>query len=208
MAEKQRLENAQLACLAVGVDEIDSFEEGSAASKVLSKFYEVVTESELSIHKWRCATRAFNLINSELADPPETRYNVAYQLPTDEKVMSIDTVLQDDRPINYDRYQDQIHTNDTSGQDVIVQYRFRADETLWNPYLTLLIVYRLATIVSFSVARKADIANAMKKLADEHFARAKAENSQAQSNKKVSLRRIVRGRGGSIDKFWRNRSIL
>lgn len=208
MAEKERLEIAQAACLAVGVDEIDSFDEGSAASKVLRKFYELETRSELSIHKWRFATRAFDLVNSELADAPDTRYNTAYQLPTDEPVMSIDTVLQDDRPINYDRYQDQIHTNDTSGQTVILQYRFRADETLWNPYFELLIVYRLATMVAFSVARKADMANSMKKLADEHFARAKAENSQAQSNKKVSLRRIVRGRGGSLDKFWRNRSIL
>ena len=205
MAEKERLEVARSACVAVGVDTIDSLDEGSAASKLLTEFYELITESELSIHKWRFCTEYFDLANSQLADAPNSRYNVAYLLPTDPKVLSVDTVLQADRPINYDRSQNEIHTNDTSGQSLIVQFRFRADETLWNPYFKLLIVYRLATLVAFSVARKADIANTMKDLADEHFARAKAENSQAQSNKKVSLRRIVRNRGGTFNKFWRDR---
>ena len=117
----------------------------------------------------------------------------------------VDTILIADVPIDYDRNQDQIHTNDTSDDTVIIKYRFRADETLWNPYFTLLVVYRLATMLSFSIARKEDIAATMKGLADEHWRKAKTEDAQAQTNPKVNLRKIVRSRGGSLDKFWRRR---
>ena len=124
-------------------------------------------------------------------------------MPND--VLSVDTVLIDDVPIDYDRYQDEIHTTDTSGDTVILKYRFRADESLWNPYFVLLVIYRLATMLSFSIARKDDIAASMKGLADEHWRRAKTEDAQAQTNQKVNLSKIVRARGGSLDKFWRRR---
>jgi hypothetical protein len=60
-------------------------------------------------------------------------------------------------------------------------------------------------MLSFSIARKDDIAASMKSLADEHWRRAKTEDAQAQTNQKVSLRKITNARGGSLDKFWRRR---
>ena len=88
---------------------------------------------------------------------------------------------------------------------MIVKYRFRADEAYWNPYFTQLIIYRLATMLAFSLARKDDIAASMKTLADEHWRRAKTEDAQAQTNQKVHLRKLANARGGSLDKFWRRR---
>lgn len=203
MAEKERIENSNLACLGAGVNTITSMLQGSAESQFCSKWYEVITESELSLYKWRFATKTVDLTNSLLSEAPDTKYNTAYQIPND--VLSVDTVLVGEFPIEYDRYQDQIHTNDTSGDTVVIKYRFRADETLWNPYFKLLVIYRLATMLSFSIARKADVAATMKGLADEHWRRAKTEDAQAQTNQKVNLSRINRRRQGSIQKFWRNR---
>jgi len=202
MAEVDRIENANRACLGAGVNTILSFTQGSAESIFCDEWYELITEAELSLYKWRFATKTADL-GSPLAAVPDTKHNVAYQLPTD--VLSVDTVLIDDVPIDYDRYQDQIHTTDTSNDTVIIKYRFRADESLWNPYFTLLVIYRLATMLSFSIARKDDIAASMKGLADQHWRRAKTEDAQAQTNQKVNLRKIVRSRGGSLDKFWRRR---
>jgi len=202
MAEADRIDNANKACLGAGVNTISSFSQGIAESIFCNEWYELVVESELSLYKWRFATKTYDL-GPPLTGTPDTKYNTAYQLPPD--VLSIDTVLVDDQPINYDRYQDQIHTYDTQDDTVILKYRYRADEGLWNPYFTQLIIYRLATMLSFSIARKDEIAASMKGLADEHWRRAKTEDAQAQTNQKVNLRKIVNTRGGSLDKFWRRR---
>jgi hypothetical protein len=123
-------------------------------------------------------------------------------MPSD--VLAVDTVFINDTPVNYDRHQDQIHTKDTANDTVILKYRFRADESLWNPYFKLLVIYRLATMLAFSIARKGDIADVMKTLADEHWRRAKTHDAQGQTNQKVNLKRLMRARGGRIDKFWRD----
>lgn len=212
MAEADRIENSNKACLAAGVNTITSFTDGSAEALFCKEWYELITLAELSVYKWRFATKTFDLSPNILADPPDTRYNVAYQIPND--VLSVDTLLVNDggsaasnrsRIIDYDRFQDQIHTMDTQNDVVFLKYRFRADETLWNPYFRLLIVYRLATMLSFSIARREGVAGSLKGLADEHYRRAKTEDAQAQTNQKVNLRRLVRNRSGSLDRFWRNR---
>jgi len=202
MAEFERIENSNKACLAAGVNTITSFIQGSAESIFCAEWYEEIVEAELSLYKWRFATKTADL-GAVLAAVPDTKYNTAYQIPND--VMSVDTVLVGETSIAYDRFQDQIHTFDTANDTVIIKYRYRCDETLWNPYFRLLVIYRLATMLSFSIARKDDIAASMKQLADDHWRRAKTEDAQAQTNQKVNLSKIVRARGGSLDKFWRRR---
>lgn len=202
MAEKDRIALANKACLGAGVNVITSFTQGITESIFCNEWYETIVESELSLYKWRFATKTADL-GSALNVVPDTRYNVAYQIPGD--VLSVDTVLVDDKPIDYDRYQDQIHTKDTSGDTVIIKYRYRADELKWNPYFKLLVIYRLATMLAFSIARKEDVAASMKGLADEHWRRAKTEDAQAQTNQKVNLSRLKRSRGGRLNKFWRDR---
>ena len=202
MAEADRIANSNKACLAAGVNTIISFSDGTSESIFCSEWYEVITKAELSLYKWRFATKTADL-GTPLAAVPDTKYNIAYQSPND--VLSVDTVLVGEEPIDYDRYQDQIHTHDTTDDTVIIKYRYRADESLWNPYFELLVIYRLATMLSFSLARRADVAASMKTLADEHWRKSKTEDAQAQTNQKVRLSKIVRARGGSIDKFWRRR---
>lgn len=209
MAEADRVANSNKACLGAGVNVITSLTQGTTEAIFCNEWYELLVEAELSLYKWRFATKTVDITGDILLAVPDTKFNVAYQIPND--VLSVDTVLVTDvagdisRPIEYDRYQDQIHTMDTENDTVIIKYRFRADETLWNPYFQLLVIYRLATMLSFSIARKEDIAAAMKGLADEHWKKAKTEDAQAQTNQKVNLRRLVRARGGSLSKFWRVR---
>jgi len=202
MAEFERIENSNKACLAAGVNTITSFIQGSAEARFCGEWYEEIVEAELSLYKWRFATKTADL-GAVLAAVPDTKYTTAYQIPND--VMSVDTVIVGETPIVYDRYQDQIHTFATGGDTVVIKYRYRCYESLWNPYFRLLVIYRLATMLSFSIARKDDVAASMKGLADEHWRRAKTEDAQAQTNQKVNLSKIVRSRGGSLDKFWRRR---
>lgn len=201
MAEKERVENCQKACLAAGVNTITSLDQGSAEARFCKEWYEEIVEAELSLYKWRHSTKSveMNLLNVT----PDSKFNNAWQLPND--VLSIDTVMVGGSPIEYDRHGDQIHTEDRSNDTVVVQYRFRSDESVWSPYFRLLVIYRLATMLSFSIARRDDVAASMKGLADEHWRRAKTEDAQSKTNQKANLSRLRRARGGALDKFWRNR---
>ena len=203
MAEAERISISNKACLGAGVNIITGFSDGSTEAKFLTEWYELTVEAELSLYKWRFATETVNLQSSLLDLVPDTRYDTAYQAPAN--VLSVDTVLINDVPVEYDRHGDQIHMNNSSDDDPIIKYRYRADESLWNPYFTLLIAYRLATMLSFSIARKDDVARSMKSLADEHWRKAKTEDSQSQTNQKLKLSRLNRGRHGRMEKFWRNR---
>jgi len=66
-------------------------------------------------------------------------------------------------------------------------------------------VYRLATLAAFSVARNSKIADSMTEIGNDHFKRAKVEDSQAQTNKRLDLSRQARWRSGGVNKFWRQR---
>jgi hypothetical protein len=204
MADAQeKLAVAGLACLSVGIDKITAFNDGTAAAKFLSEAYEPILESELSLYKWRFATAMYNLKPNLIAESPLSRWNNAYQLPTG--VVAVDTVLINDQPIEYERQGQTILTNDTEADDVILQYRFRANETQWYPYFRQLMVHRLATGLAFSVTRQTSVAEKMNDIANDHFKRAKTMDAQSQSNQKLRSGALKRGRGGAITKFWRNR---
>lgn len=203
MAEQQRIDNCNKACLGAGVNVITSLQQGSAESIFCNEWYELLVESELTLYKWRFATKSVDISSNKLVEIPETRFNTAYQAPPD--LISIDTVMVQGRPIEYDRAGDQIHTMSTADDVIVVKYRYRADESRWLPYFKLLVIYRLATMLSFSIARKDDVAASMKALADEHWRRAKTEDAQGQTNQKANLSKIVRTRGGRLNRFWRER---
>ena len=120
-----KIKIAQLAAIAVG-DHLISLETDDKVSAYVNAAYEPLVESELSLHPWRFATLHHNLKPNLLADDPLSRWGTAYQLPTDKQIMSIHTVLINDEPIKYNQYQDQIHTDRTADDDVILEYRYRA----------------------------------------------------------------------------------
>lgn len=204
MSEADRIAISNKAALGAGVGTIDTLVSASTAEEIFCReWYETVVESELSLYRWKFASKTYNLTPNLLVATPDTGFTTAYQLPND--VVSVDTVLVNGVPIEFDRYQDEIHTNSTSSDTVILKYRYRPPEPEWYPYFTQLIIYRLATMLAFSIARRETIAASMKVLADEHWRRCKTEDAQSRTNQKVDIRKIVRGRGGSLDKFWRNR---
>ena len=140
MSLNEKIDICQTACMFAGVNVIESLDEDSAEARLLAKSYEKVVESELSLYRWRFATKLHDLGSPLAAAPEYTRFNTAHQMPPD--VMSVDTVLDPEYPVDYERVGDQIHTNDSANDTLILKYRFRADESVWNPYFRLLIIYR------------------------------------------------------------------
>ena len=203
--ENEKLSISGLACVSVGVDKITSFSDGTAQAKFLAEAYEPLLSSELSLYKWRFATEYFDLKPNKLASIPLGKHDTEYQLPTAPKVVSVDTVLVSDLPINYERSGQKIMTTGTGDDNVILKYRFRAQETEWYPYFRQLMVYRLATGIAFSVMRNTALAEKMDDIADRHWKRAKTEDAQGQTNQKLRSSGLVRRRNGGVDKFWRRR---
>jgi hypothetical protein len=204
MAEADRVDNCRKACIAAGVNVITSLEGGSAEAIFCKEWYELIVNAEISLYYWRFATRTQNIKNSLLADVPEDRFSAAYQAPND--VVSVDTVMIGGTSIEYERVGDRIHCDAATTDDLIIKYRYRADESVWLPYFKLLVVYRLATMLSFSISRKEEVAASMKALADEHWRRSKTQDAQGQTNQKVNLSKLKRVRqGGRLSRDWRNR---
>lgn len=204
MAQNDRIRIGQKACILAGVNVISTFDDDSAEAVLLRNMYEEVVESEMSLYYWRFATKSANIkANLLAAAPANTMFNVAYQQPSD--VVSIDTLMVADRPINYEREGDQILTNDTADDEVVVKYRYRADETDWLPYFRMLIIYRLAALLAWAIARRVEVAKDMNDAADLHSRKAKTQDAQSQTNKKVVSRNLSRRRAGGVERFWRDR---
>ena len=201
MAEKDRIAISRKACVYAGVRPINSLEDSSAEGVFCNEMYAEIVRGELSIYSWKFATKYEEL--NELAEIPEIGYNTAHQAPND--VIHVDTVFNNDKPIDYDLQRDKVYSNNNAGAVLIMKYRFRADETIWVPYFRLLVIHRLAAGLAFSIARRVEIADSMNQEAEKWFMRAKTKDTQSATNKKVNLSRLKVGRRGTLNKFWRDR---
>ena len=201
MAEKDRIAIARKACLLAGVTPITSFSGARAEEIFCAEMYEELVESELSLYKWRFATDA--VLIDPLAASPVDQFDSAHQLP--DAVLYVDTVLEADEPIIYERQGRLILSNGYSETQLVCRYRYRADETSWPPYFRLLIISRLAAALSYSIARRSEVAVSMNEAGDLHWRRAKTADAQGQTNKRLKLTGLKNRRRGGVDKFWRNR---
>ena len=201
MAEKDRISIARKACLLAGVNPINSFEGTSTEEIFCNEMYEEIVKSELTLFKWRFATDAAEM--QPLAEIPVDRWNSAHQLPNE--AIYVDTVLESDEPIVYERQGRKILSDGYSETALVVRYRYRADESTWEPYFRLLIIKRLASALAYSLARREEIAISMNTEADSHWRRAKTADSQGQTNKAFKLTGLKNRRRGGVHKFWRDR---
>lgn len=198
---QSKLKISQEACGWVGVN-LTSLSENTVASRFINMVYEPLLEAEIALYPWRFATAEYDLGPNLLNETPlNTAFDTVYQEPSD--LIQLDTVLNGDVPIHYERRGRKIHTR-VGGDNPIAIYRYRANELDWSPTFRQLMVYRLATGVAFSVQRKADVASEMKDLGDEHWSRAKTMDAQSQTNQKMRLN-IIKGRRRGFNKFWRYR---
>ena len=111
----------------IGANKISSFSDNSTEAQVASAIYEDTVESLLSESHWRFAMGQKQL--SLLADAPVTRYEYAYQMPSDPAVITIMTVTNSDNPIPYSRYEDKIYLIGRDN-DIIQSYESKAERQL------------------------------------------------------------------------------
>ena len=85
---------------------------------------------------------------------PVDIWDAAYAMPTNPKVLRVNTVTIDDSPQPYDIYERYIYINAGTNDDVVLNYIFRVDTQYWPPAFTLWVIYRMASVLALSVTRK------------------------------------------------------
>ena len=180
----------------IGANKISSFSDNSTEAQVASAIYEDTVESLLSESHWRFAMGQKQL--SLLADAPVTRYEYAYQMPSDPAVITIMTVTNNDHPIPYSRYEDKIYLNGYGSESkVFMDYVFRQDESQFPVYFRLALIYRLASAFGAAIGRDNDIIQSYEGKAERQLLKARNIASQETTTKKLNTDMFIAERRSS-----------
>lgn len=175
------------ASVLMGGSPISSFDEGTAEADVVDAMYEDIARAALTSTRWRFATN--QQILNRLAAAPTSRYDAAYQMPSDLLMLSAVTVNDD--PIIYDTYGDKIYCDTSTNEVVVADYIYRATEATWPSYFTLAVEFQVAAMLSISIARDASLGSMMDQQAERQMIKARRLDSQQQTTRKLMTSRFV-----------------
>ena len=175
------------ALILIGADPITSFTDDTTEALVASNLYEDVARSQLCRMRWRFATEQAQL--AVLAAAPTGRFDIAHQLPTN--LLMVNAITVEDAPINYTIYGDMVYSNVSSGDKVICDYIYRADEAEWPSYFIIAIEHHLASIFATSIARDGALAGLLEQKADILMRKAKSIDSQQQTTRRLTTSRFI-----------------
>jgi hypothetical protein len=183
------------ALIMIGAEPITSFADGTTESKVASNLYSDTIKNILSAYRWRFASKQTQL--SRLTDTPDARWDSAYQLPSD--MLSLHTIIVNDKPIKYNRYGDMAYCNATSTDKVYADYTYY-DEGATNPaiffpaYFIYTAELTLASLFAFAVAQNTELSVALEQKAGRQLAFARNMDSQQNTTKKFVTSRFINAR--------------
>mgnify|MGYP003129880268 FL=1 len=174
------------ALVLVGANTISDFTSNTTESLVAGQLYESTLENLLTRCRWRFATKQSQL--SRNASAPTARWSAKYAVPTG--TMLIHTVTVNDNVIEYDRYEQDILCDASSTDTVVADYTFQPSEANFPPYFKTALVFELASLFAGAIARNDNLSVLYQNRAIAQLAYAKAQDSQAQTTRKVDLTRF------------------
>ena len=175
------------ASVLMGGSPISSFDEGTAEAEVVDAMYEDIARAALTSTRWRFATN--QQVLNRLAAAPTSRYDAAYQMPSD--LLMLSTVTVNDDPIIYDTYGDKVYCDMSTNEVVIADYIYRASESSWPSYFTLAVEFQVAAMLSISIARDPSLAQMMDQQGERQMIKARRLDSQQQTTRKLMTSRFV-----------------
>lgn len=174
------------ALVLVGANTITSFSENTTESKVANQLYESTLENMLTRSRWRFAAKQAQL--SRNASAPTARWSAKYAVPTG--TMILHTVTVNDNVIEYDRYEDDILCDASTSDVVVADYTFQPSEANFPPYFKQALVFELASLFAGAIARNDSLSQLYQNRAIAQLAIARAQDSQAQTSRKVDTTRF------------------
>lgn len=171
---------ASRALIRIGAAPITSFTDGSAEAEIANALFEPTNNALLSSYAWSFATAQANL--TQLTSEPIADYQYAFQLPNDFlRALSAGTGSRG-RGLNYRIYKNELHTNSSI---VLLTYIFRPAEENFPPYFDQAVIARLAADFTIPVTESTSRAEAMLRLAESEFQRARQIDAQQDSPNRI-----------------------
>lgn len=168
------------ALIRIGAAPITSFADGTAESEIAGALFGPVRDALLSAYAWSFATGQVEL--SQLGTPPLADFDHGYQLPTDFlRALSAGTGVKG-RGLNYRIARGALHAN---ADQVILTYVFRPEEQEFPPYFDQALIARLAAEFTIPVTESTSRAEALFRLAEQEYERARQIDAQQDTPGKI-----------------------
>ena len=164
---------ASRALIRIGAAPITSFNDGTAESEIAGALFAPIRDALLSSYSWSFATGQVAL--TELETPPIADFQSAYQLPSDFlRALSAGSGGRG-RGLRYRITQNTLHTD---ASQVLLTYVFRPEEETFPAYFDQALIARLAAEFTIPITENTSRAEAMFRLAELEFERARQIDAQ------------------------------
>lgn len=164
---------ASRALIRIGAAPIASFDDGTAESEIAGALYAPIRDALLSSYSWSFATGQVAL--AELQTPPLADFDRAFQLPSDFlRAMSAGSGGRG-RGLRFRVAHDALHTD---AAQVLLTYVFRPEEESFPAYFDQALIARLAAEFTIPITENTSRAEAMYRLAELEFERARQIDAQ------------------------------
>lgn len=168
------------ALIRLGAAPITSFADGTAESEIAGALYGPTRDALLSAYGWTFASGQVAL--TPLVTPPLADYARAFQLPNDYlRAMSAGQGGRG-RGLHYRIARGALHTD---ASEVMLSYIFRPEEEEFPPFFDMALISRLAAEFCIPVTENTSRADALYRLADLEFSRARQIDAQQDTPNRI-----------------------
>lgn len=178
------------ALIRIGAAPISSFEDGSAESEIAGALYGPVRDGLLSAYPWSFATGQVAL--PRLAASPAADYAYGFTLPDD--FLRAISAGNGGRGRGL-RYRIARGVLQASAEEVMLTYIFRPDESEFPPFFDAALMARLAAELCIPVTENTSRAEALYRLADLEYQRARQIDAQQDSPGRLESFSLIDARG-------------
>jgi hypothetical protein len=168
------------ALIRIGAQPITSFDDSTAESEIASALFGPIRDSLLSSYAWSFASGQIAL--NQLAASPIADYQNAFELPSDFLRATSAGGGGRGRGLNFRIARSELHTN---ASEVVLSYIFRPNEEEFPPYFDTVVIARLAAEFTIPLTESTTRAEAMFRLAEQEFARARQIDAQQDTPGKI-----------------------
>ena len=165
----------------------------STEATVAIQIYETAVSDLLSRCRWRFAAKQALL--AATSGSALARWDATFDLPAD--VLVIHGLTLGGKRVEFDRYGDQIGAACLTTDAPVIDYGYRATESVWPSYFDSYVELHLAAIFAYAIANQLDLSDFLEKKAARAFAFAKNQDGQGRTTKKLETSRFLQVRGFS-----------
>jgi len=161
------------ALIRIGAQPITSFDDGTAESEVAGAMFSPICDALLSSYAWSFASGQIQL--NQLVTSPVADYQNAFELPSDFLRAISAGAGGHGRGLNFRIARSELHTD---AREVVLSYIFRPEEEVFPAYFDAAVIARLAAEFTIPMTESTTRAEAMFRLAEQEFARARQIDAQ------------------------------